>query len=120
MMLGNFIGKSINIGAKAETIAQKHLESQGLTFIERNFRCRQGEIDLIMQDQQTLVFVEVRFRKSKQYGSAIESVTPAKQKKIITATQLYLQNQKRGDNQAIRFDVVGVEKDNIEWIKNAF
>ncbi|VUD60064.1 hypothetical protein TDB9533_02837 [Thalassocella blandensis] len=119
-MLGDLAGKTVTVGARAESLARKHLEQHGLRYIERNFRCRQGEIDLIMQDGQTLVFVEVRFRKSSHYGSAVESITPAKQKKVVTATQLYLQKKKLGENQAIRFDVVGVEQNKIEWIKNAF
>ena len=119
-MLADLFGKTSNVGAEAETLAQQHLQRQGLTFVERNFRCRQGEIDLIMRDKQTLVFVEVRYRKSNNYGGAAESVTTKKQQKVILATQVYLQKQKLGENHPIRFDVVGVEKSGLDWIKNAF
>ncbi len=70
-------------GTKAEDDALAFLQGQGLTPVTRNFRCRSGEIDLIMQDGNTLVFVEVRKRKNRLYGGAAASITPAKQQKLI-------------------------------------
>jgi putative endonuclease len=106
-------------GANAEQQAHQFLIGKGLKPVCRNFRCKQGELDLIMQDQQTLVIVEVRFRKTDQYGSAVESVTRAKQSRIIAATQLYLSSQKVSG--PIRFDVVAISGNGkLEWIQNAF
>lgn len=106
-------------GESAEQQAHNFLIKQGLKPVGRNFRCKHGELDLIMTDKQTLVIVEVRFRKSDRYGSAVESVTPAKQSRIIAATQFYLSTQKT--DCPIRFDVVALSGNGaIDWIKNAF
>lgn len=106
-------------GESAEDRAHAYLINQGLKPVQRNFRCKHGELDLIMLDQQALVIVEVRFRKSDRYGSAAESVTAAKQSRIIAATQVYL--ARHATDRAIRFDVVALSGDGrIAWIKNAF
>jgi putative endonuclease len=106
-------------GENAEQQACQYLEKKGLKLVTRNFRCKQGELDLVMTDQKTLVIVEVRFRKTDRYGSALESVTRAKQSRIIAATQVYLATQKI--NSPIRFDVLALSGNgNIDWIKNAF
>jgi putative endonuclease len=106
-------------GRNAEERAHRFLLEKGLKPVCRNFRCKQGELDLIMTEGRTLVIVEVRFRKSDKYGSASESVTPAKQSRIIAATQYYLSTLKR--DCPIRFDVVALSGNGtIEWIRNAF
>jgi putative endonuclease len=106
-------------GESAEQQAHNFLIDKGLKPMSRNFRCKQGELDLIMTDQQTLVIVEVRFRKTDKYGSAAESVTRAKQSRIIAATQVYLTSQKT--DCPIRFDVIAISGNgNIDWIQNAF
>ncbi len=108
-------------GKHAEELARQHLEQQGLRLLETNYRCKLGEIDLIMQDCKTLVFIEVRYRKSSTFGSAIESVTTSKQNRLVAAARHYLQNNR--SNAACRFDVVGITGQNtakIEWIKDAF
>jgi len=106
-------------GESAEEQAHKFLIAKGLKPVCRNYRCKQGELDLIMTDQQTLVIVEVRFRKTDQYGSAVESVTRAKQSRIIAATHIYLSSQKT--DRPVRFDVVAISGNgNVEWIQNAF
>jgi putative endonuclease len=106
-------------GESAEQQACQFLIKQGLKLVVRNFRCKQGELDLVMSDERTLVIVEVRFRKSDKYGSAAESVTRAKQSRIIAATQIYLSTQKI--NPPIRFDVLALSGNgNIDWIKSAF
>jgi putative endonuclease len=106
-------------GESAEQQACQFLVKHGLKLVTRNFRCKQGELDLVMYDQQTLVIVEVRFRQTDKYGSALESVTRSKQSRIMAATQIYLSKHKI--NSAIRFDVVALSANNqIDWIKNAF
>ena len=106
-------------GESAEEQAHKFLINKGLKPIFRNYRCKQGELDLIMTDHQTLVIIEVRYRKTDQYGSAAESVTRAKQSRIIAATHIYLSSQKA--DRPIRFDVVAISGNgNVEWIQNAF
>lgn len=111
---------ALTAGKSAEVLAEKHLAKNGLVPVTRNYRCRQGEVDLVMRDGQTLVFIEVRYRKSGNYGSALETVTPVKQQKIMTAAQLYLQEYRIGDTVPVRFDVVGITGDDIHWIKAAF
>jgi putative endonuclease len=112
-------------GAHAEQLAADYLRKQGLTLHERNFSCKQGELDLVMEDGGTLVFVEVRYRKSARFGSAAETVTLAKQAKLLLAAQMYLlQHPKFNDNPS-RFDVVGVtpgvaNSHEFTWLKNAF
>ena len=106
-------------GQLAEQQAYEYLLTQGLTSVCRNFNCKQGELDLVMQDQQTLVIVEVRFRKNDRFGSALESITAKKQARIIKATEYYLATHPF--NGAIRFDVVALSpKHGLNWIQNAF
>lgn len=107
------------IGNAAEEVVLEFLTERGLQLVRRNYSCRAGEIDLIMQDGAQLVFVEVRYRKRHDFGSALESVTAAKQRKLIITAQYYLQQS--GSTPACRFDVVGMGQDQqIQWIKNAF
>lgn len=106
-------------GEQSEQRASKYLLTQGLTEVARNFRCRYGELDLIMREQQYLVIVEVRYRQTDAFGSALESITARKQSRIITTTQHYLAKHPYAG--PIRFDVVAISGDNhIQWIKNAF
>ena len=91
---------------KAEALALSWLQQRGLVCVTRNYRCRMGEIDLIMRDGATLVFVEVRQRKVSQFGSASDSISTAKQRKLIKVTQVFLQCHPQFDNYDIRFDVV--------------
>ena len=112
------------IGKNAEESASAFLQSKGLKLLEENFNCRMGEIDLIMQDNQHVVFVEVRMRKPNHYGSAFESITRSKQLKIIRTATLYLQQKKWYDKVPCRFDAIAVtptlSEPTIEWIRNAF
>lgn len=106
-------------GVEAENAALEYLQDQGLQLIERNFQCRSGEIDLIMQESDSLVFVEVRYRKSNQFGGAAASITQAKQTKIIKTAQYYLLRYRH--QPAMRFDVIAIEgQSSPNWIKNAF
>ena len=106
-------------GNAAEDQVLDYLLGQKLRLVTRNYSCRAGEIDLVMQDGEQLVFVEVRYRTRGDFGSALESVTPGKQRKLITTAQHYL--QRSGKTPACRFDVVGMGPDRqMHWIKNAF
>ena len=105
-------------GKLGEDAALGYLQAQGLSLLERNFRCRGGEIDLIMQDKNTLVFVEVRLRTHRRYGGAAESVIFSKQNRLILAAQLYLQRYRTLP--ATRFDVIAIEieGEQLNWLKN--
>ena len=114
-----------NIGLEAEESCCDYLQKQGLTLIEKNFFCRFGEIDLIMKEDNTIVFFEVRYRKNDYYGGAIESVTPAKQKKVRSSVENYLQintirNNARIDVVAMTQDLANASGFSFNWIKNAF
>ena len=107
------------LGHAAESRAEAFLKTQGLTLVARNWRCRFGEIDLVMQDGATLVFIEVRLRSRSDFGSAAASVTPAKQKKLLAAARQYLSALKTLP--PCRFDVIALDRDAApEWIRNAF
>lgn len=111
------------IGQRAEDEALSYLEKRGLRLITRNFRCKMGEIDLIMHDKDAIVFTEVRYRKNDAFGGSIASVTPTKQRKLQLTAQLYLQIHHLS-NQPCRFDVVTLTSQpahpTIQWFKNAF
>ena len=111
--------KTLLRGHRAENQALKFLRQQGLKPVTQNYRTRYGEIDLIMQHNATLVFIEVRYRRSEHYGGATASVDPRKQKKLIRTALAYLQSH---DNNAIcRFDVVAIDGNSqINWIQSAF
>lgn len=97
------------VGQFGEQLAAAHLESKGYRILERNWRCRTGEIDLIADDQGTLVFIEVRTRRATgRFGSAKESIDYRKQNKVRSSAQVYAYQQ-RMLHQSIRFDVVTVE-----------
>ncbi|MGE4594476.1 MAG: YraN family protein [Gammaproteobacteria bacterium] len=114
------------IGNEAEALALDHLKQQGLSLIEKNYLTKLGEIDIIMLDKttDTLVFVEVRYRKNTSYGTSIETVTRSKQQKLMRTAQQYLQKHPIYQHFLCRFDVVGVESDlkypTITWIQSAF
>jgi putative endonuclease len=107
-------------GAQAEALACAHLERAGLKPVARNYRCPQGEIDLIMDDRDTLVFVEVRYRRSDAFGTPAETVDRRKQARLQAAAGHYLLTHSA--DRACRFDVVAVSGDDmrIEWLRNAF
>lgn len=106
-------------GDEAETRALTFLKRQGLSLIERNYHCRRGEIDLIMLDTNCLVFVEVRMRNNKFYGSGADTVTRSKMRKIATTAQHYLTTHTIEGNLDCRFDVISIDED-IDWFQNAF
>jgi putative endonuclease len=107
-------------GARAEDLCAELLRAAGLTLIERNWRCRLGEIDLIAEERGTLVFAEVRMRGGPgAFGGAAESVTAAKRSRLIAAARLYLT---RRPDAACRFDVFLIDGTprQVQWIRNAF
>ena len=110
-----------NAGLKAEQLAETYLKAQGLTLVVRNFHCRFGEIDLIMQDGAVLVFAEVRLRSNAKFGSAAASITHTKQQKLAHTAEYYLQQHPH--KHACRFDAVLMNKvdgSDIVWLKNIF
>ncbi len=109
-----------NAGVEAEKLAATFLTERGLKLIAQNYHCRFGEIDLIMKEGKTLVFIEVRLRSNTRFGDAGSSITPQKQQKLILTAQHYL--QQHGET-ACRFDAILMNKANlqsIEWVRNAF
>jgi len=109
-------------GRKAEQQAEKYLQQQGLKTITKNFYCASGEIDLIMKNENELVFVEVRSRKNKDFGSAAETVDKRKQKKIIASAKVFLHKNSWSSAMNCRFDIIEVQVDDndINWIQDAF
>ncbi|MBW9411884.1 YraN family protein [Enterobacter hormaechei] len=104
-----------------ELKARRWLEGKGLRFVAANVRGRGGEIDLIMKDGQTIVFVEVRYRQSSRFGGAAASVTLAKQQKLLQTAYLWLARHNGSfDTVDCRFDVVAFTGNAIDWLKNAF
>jgi putative endonuclease len=110
-------------GQWAEDQARAHLERHGLRLLQRNFRCRLGELDLIMADGAVVVFVEVRFRSGSDFGAGFETVTRAKQRRLISAARAFLARH-GSDRTPCRFDVVSVTQRNYApdflWVKDAF
>lgn len=112
------------LGDYWENVALKYLKKKQLKKIKRNYNCKAGEIDIIMTDIDTLVFVEVKYRKNSDWVSALESVTKRKQRRIIKAAQLFLLQNKKFQDWNCRFDVVSIQGDKqnpeIQWIESAF
>ncbi len=110
-----------NKGQRAEKWALRYLKRQGLQFIAKNYsHVPLGEIDLIMSDNNTVVFVEVRYRKSSSYGTPIETVTLQKQRRLLNTAHHYMLRQKWLGKLLYRFDLVGIDGNHqITWIKNA-
>ena len=114
-------------GRDAELACCRYLEQQGLKLLAKNYHCRRGEVDLIMRDRDTVVFVEVRYRRNAGFGGALESITQSKQQKLRITAEQYLQRETRLTDG--RFDVVamsGNERSDgagdytFEWIRDAF
>jgi putative endonuclease len=106
------------VGSGAEEKAALFLEAQGLAIVDRNFRTRLGEIDLVACEGATLVFVEVRYRAGEGYGGALESITAAKRRRIVAAAHQYL--ARLGAQPPCRFDVVAFEGNSPRWLRAAF
>ena len=114
---------SRQIGKSYELLAKDFLKKKGLKILAENFYAYRGEIDLICQDRDSIIFVEVRYRHTASHGSSTETVAYAKQQSIIKTAQHFLQRKGWTDRYACRFDVIGISGDEtapIEWIQNAF
>lgn len=115
---------SLQVGNEAETLACDYLQQHGLKLLTRNYRAPYGELDLIMQDHDHVIFVEVRFRRHNHYGSGADSVTAVKQDKLIKTALYYLQQHPKQAKHPARFDVISLSaadgQTDIDWIKDAF
>lgn len=120
---------SRDVGVRAEQAACEYLRNKGLRLLTSNYHGPRGEIDLVMQDAGTTVFVEVRYRRTSMYGSGVESVDRRKQDKLLATAAHYLQHHPEAARGACRFDVVALSPDNTEcgtganqvaWITDAF
>jgi len=113
-------------GREAEDLACRHLEARGLRLLERNYRCRAGELDLVMLEGTTLVLVEVRSRSGTSHGGAAASVGPRKQQRFVRAARHLLLTRAQYRKLPARFDVVAIEAGppgeapRIDWIRDAF
>jgi len=112
-------------GQAAENQALEFLQGQGLRLLTRNWRCKGGELDLVMLDVDTVVFVEVRYRLHASFGGALGSIDGRKQKRLVLAASLFLQKEPRWAAQPCRFDVVALQGSHhagrpLQWLKNAF
>ena len=111
-------------GARYEDIALAHLEKAGLALLARNYRCRYGEIDLVMRDGDDVVFVEVRYRRSRGFGGGIDSVDAGKRAKLVRAAGAFLADHAQLAACACRFDVLAIgaapDAPQIDWRRNAF
>lgn len=114
----------LQTGQWAEAESEKFLRAEGLKFLARNFRCRRGEIDLIMRDGDVLVFIEVRYRRSQRFGTGLESVTASKRRRLFAAAGFFLTQGSTDPSIPCRFDVISVTRRNyrpeFQWVRNAF
>lgn len=109
------------IGTEYEAVAAAYLEHKGYVILEKNYRTRRGEIDLIAKDRDTIVFVEVKYRATRRCGSPLEAVDARKQKRIVMTALYYCASKQYSLNRPYRFDVIGIVGDGtIEHIENAF
>lgn len=109
----------MNLGRRGENISAEFLRKQGYKIMERNYRCALGEVDIVAKDKDVLCFVEVKTRKTQEYGLPEEAIDWHKQKKLAKVALTYLK-EKKIYKQDLRFDVVSVYPDHIELIKDAF
>jgi putative endonuclease len=112
-------------GERAEQMALTHLQATGLKLLAQNYRCKMGEIDLVMLDGQVLTLIEVRFRRSNRFGGAAASVTRRKQRRLINAAKHLLMMHAGLRGYAARFDVVAIGHEpggalKLDWIRDAF
>lgn len=113
-------GNTRQKGAAYEDLAVKYLQRQGCEIIARNFYTRHGELDIVARHQGYLCFVEVKYRRDFQYGAALEAVSVSKLRRMYYAAKQFLFVHKLPDQQPIRFDVVAIQGEQIQWYPNAF
>lgn len=109
-----------SVGTAYEQIASEYLEAQGFVILEKNYRNRYGEIDIVAQEGKTICFVEVKYRSSNRYGYPIEAVDYRKQKKILAVSRYYLLMHGQSEWTPCRFDIVAIEGKEITLLRNAF
>lgn len=118
------MARNIQAGQAAEREARAFLEAHGLSYLASNFRCRYGEIDLVMQEDAALIIVEVRYRRRDSFMDPSESITRAKQQRIARTAAFFLQKNRRRGEPPIRFDVVSLTGPlgdlRIRWLRGAF
>lgn len=109
-------------GRNAESLARRFMQKQGLRFVASNYEKPYGEVDLIMRDQNTLVFTEVRAREDFSHGHPFETVTKAKQSRIIRVAKQYLAEFADEMHTECRFDIIAINlaNDSVEWLQDAF
>ncbi|WP_263260453.1 YraN family protein [Pseudomonas entomophila] len=112
-------------GRQAEAWAERHLRDHGLQLLARNWRCREGELDLVMLDGDTVVFAEVRYRLHRQWGGALGSIDSRKQARVIGAAERYLLDEPMWASYPCRFDIIAIEGSDphspgLTWLKDAF
>lgn len=110
---------AVQAGKQAEQQALTYLQQQGLILLERNFRCKVGELDLIMQQDVVVAFIEVKYRHTAEYGGALMSLSARQQQRIIKAASYYL--MRYAPHAQARFDVIAIDGDSdLQWLPNAF
>lgn len=118
------MAEHLESGRAAERIAKDLLEQSGLHAVAANYRCRFGELDLVMTDRDTLVIVEVRYRRRPGFIQPALTVTREKIRRVVRTTQHFVQRHRRWRDAPIRFDIVGVSGSlhdaNMNWIRDAF
>lgn len=108
------------VGSEYEKLAREYIENKGYNIIESNYRCKQGEVDIIAKDKNYLVFIEVKYRSNVKKGSPIDAVDIRKQMRISKVARYYMYEKKLPDSTPVRFDVIGILKTDITYIENAF
>lgn len=108
------------VGNEYETRTVRYMQNQGMEILERNYYCRQGEVDIIAREEEYLLFVEVKYRKDLQKGYPSEAVTPAKQRRIRQAARYYLYEHHMPEETPVRFDVSAILGEELQYIRNAF
>jgi putative endonuclease len=113
-------GSLLSAGQQAEMLALNYLKAQGLRPLKQNFHCRFGEIDLIMQEKDAIIFVEVKYRRNSHFGGGLAAITPGKQRKLKLAASHYLQRYQPHSDRPCRFDAVVIEGNlnhpHYQWI----
>lgn len=108
------------VGNEYETKTIQYMKKQGMVILDRNYRCHQGEVDIIAREDRYLLFVEVKYRKDLQKGYPAEAVTPAKQKRIYQVARYYLYEHHMPEETPVRFDVAAILGEEMQYIRNAF
>lgn len=120
----NLLPPHLRQGVAAEKSALAYLRANGLKLLKRNYRCAYGELDIVMRDQQVLVFVEVRYRADARFGGAANSINADKQRKLRRSGEAFLQHHPNLGSSGCRFDVLALSgtppKYEIDWIRDAF